>query len=436
MRKCWMIGVCVVLLLAMLPWSSVLADGVNTLTVAQLQQKYPNGTYWNHTKGGNEDYTRTPCNHHTGNCTYDGACGCNTYRNRSMQCMGFAYQLAALAYDCEPSNEWTANYNKSALDKLKAGDIVRYRWNGHSIFVTAVNGDTVTYADCNWDHQCGIRWGCTISKATLKASFTYVKSAPFTLPEEPAAPTVEVTYHAGGGTIANQVVGYTYRVLSTNGINMRKDAGTDQAKVSALPHNTVFTVEEGDTKDANGYTWGKTTYDGKTGWVVISDFVEKIGEQYSGEWLVADGIVCRTDGTPLIHTLTYGEAVTSLADTATLGLVKEGYRFVGWCTTADGKGVVWEAGMKPDELCPDQATTLTLYALWESEKPEQPPIVSSDSTLRGDANGDQKLNNKDLGLLQQWLNYWDVAVDQMADVNKDGKINNKDLGMLQQLLNE
>ena len=55
---------------------------------------------------------------------------------------------------------------------------------------------------------------------------------------------------------------------------------------------------------------------------------------------------------------------------------------------------------------------------------------------RGDANGDNKTNNRDLGLLQQYLNGWDVVLDtDAADVYADGCINNRDLAMLQRLLN-
>ena len=55
----------------------------------------------------------------------------------------------------------------------------------------------------------------------------------------------------------------------------------------------------------------------------------------------------------------------------------------------------------------------------------------------GDANGDGKVNNRDLGVLQQFLNDWDVEVNEAAcDVNGDGKVNNRDLGILQQYLND
>ena len=408
---------CLVLLVAMLPLGGASAEA-QALTLGQLKAKYPQGAYWNHTKGGSEDYTWNPCTHHTGNCTYNGSCGCNTYKNVAIQCMGFAYQLASLAYGCDPRAEWATNRKTAALDTLKAGDIVRYRGNTHSIFVTAVEGETVTFADVNWDGHCGIRWNATVTKATLKASFTYVKSAPYALAPEPA---LTVSYHGGGGSIDNAVVGHTYRVLSTNGINMRADAGTDQAKVSALPHGTVFTVAVGDTKEASGYIWGKTTYDGKTGWVVISDFVEKAGDLWGGEWTLSDGLVCR-GGTPLTDTFLLGEPMAALWTPEEMGLYREGHRFAGWNTAADGSGVTYAAGMLPEELWAD-GDTVTLYAMWTLIVP-------------GDADGDGRLSNRDLGLLQQWLNGWEVTLADEADINGDGALNNKDLGLLQRALNE
>lgn len=54
----------------------------------------------------------------------------------------------------------------------------------------------------------------------------------------------------------------------------------------------------------------------------------------------------------------------------------------------------------------------------------------------GDLNSDGKINIRDLGILQQHLNNWDVAIDRAAaDTNGDGKVNVRDLGLLQQYLN-
>ena len=53
-----------------------------------------------------------------------------------------------------------------------------------------------------------------------------------------------------------------------------------------------------------------------------------------------------------------------------------------------------------------------------------------------DLNNDGKINIRDLGLLQQHLNGWDVTFEESAaDLTGDGKINIRDLGLLQQYLN-
>lgn len=58
------------------------------------------------------------------------------------------------------------------------------------------------------------------------------------------------------------------------------------------------------------------------------------------------------------------------------------------------------------------------------------------ATVAGDADGDGKVNNRDLGLLQRYLNGFAVIIDETAaDISGDGKVNNRDLGLLQQLLN-
>ena len=56
--------------------------------------------------------------------------------------------------------------------------------------------------------------------------------------------------------------------------------------------------------------------------------------------------------------------------------------------------------------------------------------------MSGDINGDKLINMKDLVLLQQKLNGWNVVIDESAaDVNKDGSLNMKDIVLLQQYLN-
>lgn len=65
------------------------------------------------------------------------------------------------------------------------------------------------------------------------------------------------------------------------------------------------------------------------------------------------------------------------------------------------------------------------------EQPEPNPNV-----VIGDINEDYYVNNKDLGLLMQYLNNWNVQINILfADTNGDQYINNKDYGLLMQYLN-
>lgn len=143
--------------------------------VSSLKDKFPSGKYWNHPYGSNnpDGYSDTPCTHH-GNCGYyPNNCKCNSFSN-AIQCHGFALKVAYDYYESSPRN-WSQVKN---LNSLKAGDMIRYKNDGHSIWVTGVNGDTITYADCNSDGGCKIRWNATISKSTVASTLTYVAVAP------------------------------------------------------------------------------------------------------------------------------------------------------------------------------------------------------------------------------------------------------------------
>ena len=59
-----------------------------------------------------------------------------------------------------------------------------------------------------------------------------------------------------------------------------------------------------------------------------------------------------------------------------------------------------------------------------------------DKPLTGDANKDEKVNMKDLVLVQRYLNGWDVEIDlTVCDINHDKKVNMKDYVALQRQLN-
>lgn len=189
------------------------------MTIDQLKAKFPNGKYWNHANNpgssnavNNQDgYTDTPCPKH--GTVGTSAQTCNGFQpggtQLSWQCMGFAEKLGYDAYGSNPRN-WTKLSN---MDSLKPGDIIRYKNNGHSIFVTGVNGNTITYSDCNSDGHCKIMWDKTISKSDIYG-FNYVQSAPYALLGGSSTPSSHsptgVVDSASGGAGTVSVAGWGF----------------------------------------------------------------------------------------------------------------------------------------------------------------------------------------------------------------------------------
>ena len=65
-----------------------------------------------------------------------------------------------------------------------------------------------------------------------------------------------------------------WRASSIDGLNLRSSAGTSSTRLLTIPNNAVLKITE--KKSAEGYTWGKTTYNGKTGWCAL-DYAKKAG---------------------------------------------------------------------------------------------------------------------------------------------------------------
>ena len=227
-------------------------------TITDLKNKFPAGKYWNHPSGGNNPngVSSTPCSHHIynyNNCgEYADNCACNSFSN-AIQCHGFGLKLAYDYYGGNPRN-WSMVYN---LNNLKAGDIVRFH-NGsydHTIWVTNVNGSTVTYADCNSDSRCKIRWDQTTTKSHLSSRLIYVLSAP----------KEAIDYDSTRSR---------WKVTVPEGINIRSAAGTGYSKIGAIPYNAYFYITE--RLQSGQYTWGKVdNYGGVTGWCVL-DYAQHV----------------------------------------------------------------------------------------------------------------------------------------------------------------
>ncbi|MBQ6040713.1 MAG: M4 family metallopeptidase [Oscillospiraceae bacterium] len=137
--------------------------------VRREQAKFPSGTYWN--TGDPDTWSNEPVYADRssylpmGPTVYPfwGLTGWQT-EEEYFQCAGFAKKLqedyfgrTVMIQDDNP------HYVPQIGDHLR---LEHYIWDeptgaGHSIFVTGVDGDTITYADCNADGSCMINWNQT-----------------------------------------------------------------------------------------------------------------------------------------------------------------------------------------------------------------------------------------------------------------------------------
>lgn len=93
------------------------------------------------------------------------------------ECHGFAcYSLMQFFGTTKPgiSNKksyvsYKATSSNSYVEKIRAGDLVRFRYgkNDHTIVVTNVDESNVYYADCNSDGKCTFKYNRTMSKSEL-----------------------------------------------------------------------------------------------------------------------------------------------------------------------------------------------------------------------------------------------------------------------------
>lgn len=104
------------------------------------------------------------------------------------ECFGFARLMGYEVFGSYPSS-WEVSRD---FNSVKVGDIVRYGNNGnggHSIFVTNVSGNTITFVDCNGNgnysgatkvRRCGIKWDntTTIGSSLFGYSFSYIRKSP------------------------------------------------------------------------------------------------------------------------------------------------------------------------------------------------------------------------------------------------------------------
>lgn len=89
------------------------------------------------------------------------------------QCYGYAVQMFYDVFGVSYYAEQMYNKADYTMGELSAGDIVRIRYDSHSIFITKVTDEGYYFTDANWDYNNGVRWDAYYTKAEMAATFTY-----------------------------------------------------------------------------------------------------------------------------------------------------------------------------------------------------------------------------------------------------------------------
>ncbi len=224
---------CVVMIIfSMFSLCTVSAGAAQNATLEAIKKAFPDNSYWN----GNFDNAK--------------------------QCHGWALKAAYTAYGEHAKYDWKKSYRPSN-PSLKPGDIVSYYRSSaksgkktHTVLITAVNGNTLTLAECNYQASNTVRYGRTINKSfnDNKSAFgiEYVWSAPYAL-----------------DSASYITIGEIRKVTTSSGLNIRSGIGTSYSKVGTIPKGKTFTVTTYPISK-NGYTWQYTETPYGSGYVVTN----------------------------------------------------------------------------------------------------------------------------------------------------------------------
>lgn len=264
-KKFLLILLCFTLLfLTVTPAFAASTAGTPAILIKQMR-KFPHLAYWNHVGSPNNNpdgVTNSPCPTHSGCSWVPGACTCNSFSN-AIQCMGFAYKMGYDIVGTDPRT-WEKSTTLDA-SKLYVGDVIRYRGNRHSLCVTGVKGNVISFADANWLPMCQIRWASM--DLNDMPSFTYVLHDP-----NNKLKNSNIDFYLNAGTTLQtpQDTAPDDAELwqAEAGLNLRKSASQTSDKVGSVPYGAKLAVKN--KKVADGYLWGKTTYSGTNGWVALN----------------------------------------------------------------------------------------------------------------------------------------------------------------------
>lgn len=253
---CLLLCVAVLFSFCSLPDARAANESVKT-QLMQIYNRFPNGKYWNHvgsSESGSNSVTSTPCSSHAG-CSWNKACYCNKFDN-AIQCMGYAYKIAYEIVGVS-ARDFDKSYTLSA-SKLRVGDIIRFKNDTHSITVTGVKGNRISFTDANWTGKCKIRWS-QINLSELKG-FSYVLHYKNNNRKNTDLDFYENVYQPDNTEL--------WQNISASSLNIRSDRSVDSAYVASIPSGAEFYIYK--HYSDGEYLWGKVKYGAYKGWCALN----------------------------------------------------------------------------------------------------------------------------------------------------------------------
>lgn len=238
------------------PEAAAANESVRT-QLMELVQQFPHGKYWNHV-GSKEDkpdsVTSKPCSGHI-NCSWKKNCSCNKF-DSAIQCMGYAYKIAYEIVGVS-ARDFDKSYSLKA-SSLRVGDVIRYKNNTHSITVTGINGNRISFTDCNWIGKCQIRWG-QMNLSSIKG-FSYVLHY-----KNNNRKNADLDFYEDIGQPDNTELWVN---SSSSSLNMREEHAVDSDNVAVIPAGKKFYVYRHYSDGT--YLWGRVKYGAYKGWCALN----------------------------------------------------------------------------------------------------------------------------------------------------------------------
>lgn len=191
----------------------------------------------------------------------------------STQCMGFARycQYRIFGYHDKASSSkftnalgggWSAGtFTASDLQRvlLEFGEGGHFRTNGHSLFVISVDATGFITYECNTNNKDCLVYTRTWTWAYF---YNYTKTKGINYYKMPTAykNSVDVVYPTG-----------EYLIEAEGGLRLREKPTTSSTALTKIPDATRITITETVKIDgaSENVWWGKTTYNGYTGWISL-----------------------------------------------------------------------------------------------------------------------------------------------------------------------